>query len=777
MITRLLLGALTVHGCTQKDHTKPATAVAPIVDDGPVPTIDGDHSLIRNRSFADGAMSPWRASVGNGASGKAEVDDGALCMSLSQAGAAAWDAQLRHRAIVLVDGHDYVLEFVAWSDRATKARPRIGRAGPPYEEYWANELALGPKKQRFRGHFRKRGGDDDGAELTFQLGGPLAGKGALRVCIDDVSLSDPKMEPPPPPAWLAAPKVRVNQLGYFPLRAKHAVWKTSSSAPARWQLRDRDDKVVAEGDTTPIGEDRASGDYLHGVDFTQYEGNGRGYHLTIGDDRSDAFAISEDIYAKLRKDALAYFYHNRSGIAIELPFAGDAKWTRGVGHPGDAKVECLPELKCKGTFDASGGWYDAGDHGKYPVPAGITLWTLMNAYEWATHRGDATAGFGDGTLVIPESKNGMPDLLDEARWELELLLRMQKSRGRWAGMVFHKLHEKAWSPIPHGPHEDGPPRFLHRPSTAATLDLAAVAAQAARVYRKSDPAFAEQCLAAAERAWAAAEANPALFAPGDDSTGGGAYPDTDVSDERYWAAVELFVTTGKAPYRKALTDSRHFLKMPGPGADQGGAAAPMQWQEVQALGTITLALVPNALGEAEVARARERVVATGRAIVAVIAEQGYRVPLRPDGGGGIPWGSNSIVLNNVLTVALAYELGGDESFRTAAIDGMDYLLGRNPMGLSYVTGEGTRTTMNPHHRFWAHQKDERYPSPPPGAVAGGPNPGVQDPVAKAAGLAGGPPFKAYLDDIESWSTNEVAINWNAPLAWAAAWLDVRGRAK
>ena len=146
------------------------------------------------------------------------------------------------------------------------------------------------------------------------------------------------------------------------------------------------------------------------------------------------------------------------------------------------------------------------------------------------------------------------------------------------------------------------------------------------------------------------------------------------------------------------------------------------------------------------------------------------MPLAPDGGSGSV-GSNSAVLTHVL-LGIAHELDGDEALRSAAIDGMDYLLGRNPMGMSYVSGHGTRSLTNPHHRFWARQKDERYPPPPPGAVAGGPNTGVNDPTAKAAGLAGGPALKSYIDHIESWSTNEVAINWNAPLVWAAAWLDV-----
>ncbi len=95
----------------------------------------------------------------------------------------------------------------------------------------------------------------------------------------------------------------------------------------------------------------------------------------------------------------------------------------------------------------------------------------------------------------------------------------------------------------------------------------------------------------------------------------------------------------------------------------------------------------------------------------------------------------------------------------------------NPLGQSYVTGYGSRPTQHPHHRFWAQQLDKSYPPPPPGAVAGGPNSSVQDSYARGFGLVGCVPQTCYVDHIESYSTNEITINWNAPLAWVAAFLD------
>jgi endoglucanase len=102
---------------------------------------------------------------------------------------------------------------------------------------------------------------------------------------------------------------------------------------------------------------------------------------------------------------------------------------------------------------------------------------------------------------------------------------------------------------------------------------------------------------------------------------------------------------------------------------------------------------------------------------------------------------------------------------------MGYILGENPNDQSYVTGYGSRPLANPHHRFWAHQANQAFPTAPPGVLSGGPNSGLQDPYVQAYGLRGCAPMKCFVDNIEAWSANEEAINWNAPLAWVAAFLD------
>jgi endoglucanase len=153
-----------------------------------------------------------------------------------------------------------------------------------------------------------------------------------------------------------------------------------------------------------------------------------------------------------------------------------------------------------------------------------------------------------------------------------------------------------------------------------------------------------------------------------------------------------------------------------------------------------------------------------------IDKTAYRVPFE-SAGGRYPWGSNSFIVNNGVIFGLAYDFTKKEAFLKAAVDSLDYLLGRNPMAKSYITGYGARPLQNPHHRFWAHQESSQFPPPPPGILSGGPNSGIEDPYAQAAGLGGCAPQKCFVDHIQSWSTNEIAINWNAPLVWLAGFVD------
>jgi endoglucanase len=376
------------------------------------------------------------------------------------------------------------------------------------------------------------------------------------------------------------------------------------------------------------------------------------------------------------------------------------------------------------------------------------------------------AAFADGTLGLPESGNGVPDVLDEARWELEFLLSMQVPAGKpLAGMAHHKVHDDNWTGLPLLPNLDPQPRHLHKPSTAATLNLAAAAAQCARLFAPYDAAFAQRCLTAARTAWDAAKANPAIYATVADGTGGGAYDDDFVDDEFYWAAAELYLTTGERKYADAIHAS------PLHNADVFRPEG-FDWKWTGALGRLELATIPNGLPERAAIRAS--VVAGAQKYLDTLTAHPYGLPYDPP-SGLFDWGSNNLVLNNMVVIATAYDISGDEKYRDGVLEGFNYVLGRNALNQSYVTGYGENASHNQHSRWYSHQLNAALPNPPVGSLSGGPNSSIQDPIAQSL-LQGCAPQFCYIDDIESWSTNELTINWNSPLSWISAFVADQGDA-
>lgn len=734
---------------------------------------DAAHNLLKNRDFESGSMLPWLTSFSPPAEGEGLVKKGALCVNVKQGGHNRWDAQVRHREMVIQKGHDYIVSFKAWSSRPTKVAGKVGMSGPPYLDYWAKQLELSETPKEFAYKFKMTHPDDPTAELALHFGGHMiSGTEPVELCFDDFILSDPEFAPPPPTPRLALPPIRVNQVGYIPSFPKFAVLISEQKEPLSFELLDAQGKSAFQGKTAPRGVDADSGDSVHAIDFSSFTGTGKGFRLRVGKDESDKFDIDARIYAKVKYDAFKYFYLNRSGVELKMPYAGDAKWTRPAGHPKDV-APCSAAASCDYTLDVSHGWYDAGDYGKYVVNGGVSVWTLMNWYERTTALSGDSKSFGDRKDLIPESGNKIPDVLDEAKWEMDFLLAMQVPPGKpLAGMVHHKMHDVDWTALGIGPHESQMKRELRPVSTAATLNLAAAAAQAARLFKAFDPAFSERCLKAAETAYAAAQAEPKRFASATDSKGGGPYDDDHLSDEFYWAAAELWLTTGKANYRSDVEKSPLDASIEGGGV---GGASILGWQRVDALGKISMALAAPKSHAKERDGYRAQLEKVADQYVELTRKSGYHLPFAADKSGQYPWGSNSNVANNAMVLALAFDFTKAPQYKDAVTLSLDYLFGRNPMAQSYVTGYGTRPLMNPHHRFWAHQASAKYPPPPPGVLSGGPNSGLQDPYVKAAGLTGCKPAKCFVDHSEAWSANEVTINWNAPLMWDLAWTDEQAK--
>ncbi|HYN93333.1 MAG TPA: glycoside hydrolase family 9 protein [Pilimelia sp.] len=715
---------------------------------------------VQNGDFADGTNG-W-FSYGTTSTG---VTDGRLCAAVPAGLANPWDAGIGQNGVPLVAGSTYTFSFDASATPGASVRANVQLGAAPFTSFLSRDVALTATAQHLEFTFTAAV-DTGAAQIAFQVGGSAA---AYTLCLDNVSLIGGEEEPPYTPD--TGPRVRVNQVGYLPAGPKNATVVTGATEALDWQLRNADGETVAEGTSTPRGVDAASGQNVHSIDFTSFTTAGTGYTLVADGQTSHPFDISGTLYRQLRSDALQFFYIQRSGIEIDGDLVGE-QYARPAGHldvapnQGDTNVPCRANA-CDYRLDVRGGWYDAGDHGKYVVNGGIAVQQLMSTFERTKTAVTAAHGaaLADSTLRVPERGNQVPDILDEARWELEFLLRMQVPAGRpFAGMAHHKMHDANWTGIPMQPEDDPQPRELHPVSTAATLNLAATAAQCARLFAPYDAAFATRCGTAARTAYAAAKANPARIAQ-DLGGGGGGYGDGDVSDEFYWAAAELYLSTAEQEYLSDLTASRHHT-------GEVFSATGFGWGSTAALGRLDLATVPSLLPAAERQRIRQSVVTAADSYLATLTAQAYGLPL-PGNAGSYFWGGNSNILNNVVVLATAFDLTGERRYRDGAVQGVDYIFGRNALNQSYVTGWGEKAAMNQHSRIFAHQADASTPHPPAGSIAGGPNAGDKDPYA-ADLLEGCQPMFCYVDHIDSYSTNEVAINWNSALAWVASFLDDQG---
>lgn len=564
------------------------------------------------------------------------------------------------------------------------------------------------------------------------------------------------------------PRVRVNQLGYLPDTPKCAIWVADETGPVPFAVQAGDGHAMLRGWSEPWSPrpEPTSGQSVHRVDFTALITVGSDYRVVLGGQESHPFRIAADLYDELSRDALRLSYLLRSGCAVQERRApGYGRPAGHAGRPpnrGDTAVPCwtgpeavrlYPGWQQTGVFNVSGGWYDAGDYGKYVVSGSLALWQLLNLLRMLRRH--------------PHTRSrqtiGEADLVQECRWQLDWLLRMQVPPGhRLAGMAFHRVHGTEWSPMPGSAHEDPTVRVLHRPSTAATLHLAAVTAQGARLLRDDDAAYAHRLLAAARTAHRAAHAHPNLIAPDDEGRyGGGPYGDTTLTDDFYWANVELWLATGEDRYRDALTDSPEHTDevFDLAGFDFDRVAAPARLD----LATATLRLPDHEWVVGSVRDAAERLLDLQR-------RQPWGQPYAPPTGWD--WGSNGRILNNLVVLATAHELTGDARFHHAAAVGIDYLLGRNALGQSYITGYGTDTTKHLRTRQFGHDLDPALPPAPPGTLAGGANSRPTPGFPSDLRLDGLPAQQCYLDEPTSETTNDMCIRWNAPLAYITTHLSL-----
>lgn len=756
--------------------------------------------------FDAGAGLPWHICESAPGEMDFEIDNGVYQITIVNPGGASrggedrWDCQFRHRGLKIVAGHQYKVSYEITASNAGKYYTKIGSLDGK-TEVWHN-MCTGQQDFDSNWELIQIGANEtkrvdltftptqgmDVAEWAFHLGGDgqytpggCFPEGTI-ITFDNMSLIDLTSDENDyiqPEKWQRA-DILTNQVGYFKDSVKKATLLSDETGSLDFDVVDESGDVVYSGKSEFFGHDEDSDDTVHILDFSDLHDEGKFHIVAENGAESREFSIGgTDIYSGLLYDSLNYFYQNRSGIAIEssLITSGDTSaLARAAGHPKDmAEIEHTWGYSGSGgTIDVTGGWYDAGDHGKYVVNGGLSLWMLQNQYETAVKYGFEDK-YADGTMNLPENENGFPDLLDEARWEMDWMFSMIVDSGDYKDMVYHKAHDEKWTALGIAPADDTMKRIVKPPTTAATLNFAACAAQASRLWKDIDKDFSKKCLEAAEKCYKAAKKHPDMFAPLDESVGGGAYGDTEVDDEFYWAAMELFITTGNEDYYDDTVDYKYFLDIPTTlgGGESVDTVGSFDWGNTAALGTLSAALNTDEFDKGDAEIIKDNIASAADKYIDMENGQGYGLPYAQssisynDSDKGYLWGSNSFVTDNSVIMAYAYLLTDDTQYLDGVIGGIDYILGRNAMDYSYVTGYGTHAIEYPHHRFWAYQVDDAFPKAPCGVMCGGPNSGMQDPWVQGSGWKKGkiPPQKCYLDHIEAWCVNECTINWNASLAW------------
>jgi endoglucanase len=491
--------------------------------------------------------------------------------------------------------------------------------------------------------------------------------------------------------------------------------------------------------------DEASGDTVRIVDFSNLVSPGR--YFLIADGEKVSIEIKARPYHDLNNALVKALYYQRCGCSLQPRYAGE--FQHRACHLGRATL-----VKADGTLDenvsieCSGGWHDAGDYGRYVQPAAVAVSHILYAWE-------RFPNVFNEELAIPESGNGVPDILNECRYELEWLLKMQRADGG----VYHKVTTRYFAPFVM-PEDDREELLLFDVSHCATACFAAVSAQAYRVYRKYNPLLAERLLQAAKKAWSYLEEHP-NFVPfrNPPNVNSGEYSDPNCEDDLFWAACELYAATNEAPYLSGIKKRVDKVDI-----------AQFGWRETAGFGALCcLFIVKDTLEPLFLSSLRDRFLKCANEIVELAQKSGYGTALAAN---NYIWGSILPILNNAIVMICAKLLTHLDKYQNAAQTQLDYLLGLNATGYSFVTGFGDKAFRFPHHRpSYADGID----APIPGLVSGGPNKVHPDDAAQMTIPPDTPPAKFWIDHTPTASSNEIAIYWNSPAVFVAGYFDSLAR--
>ncbi len=455
--------------------------------------------------------------------------------------------------------------------------------------------------------------------------------------------------------------IAVNQIGYYPDGAKLAVLDGGTSVTKFYVVNAKTQEVVFGANAQRIG----GGIY---ADFSAVTETGKFYLITSHGSKSPVFTISNDVYRELTDALVKFFYYQRCGTAVEN--AGE------ISHPACHTWESMlydPNGKFVKMVDAVGGWHDAGDYGRFFYPQAIAVYQLLLAYDVAP------ALFGDDS-GIPESGNGVADILDEARWELDWIHKVQGDDG---GFYLSASSRDFIST--RMPEEDHYETVSHPATTESTAKGIAVMAFAYEIFKDIDPEYAEKCLKSAEFGWEYMDAHP----NGQMKYVNGipAYTDEGKGcdrDDIYWAAAQMFKATNEKKYLDL------FKKM----YAELGAQHELGWGGAGGNGTVAFLDTESDLIDDTF---RSRVKSEYLRKVESTALKNAKENVYHTADVTWWWGSNMMMANAGFKLYTAGKYCDRPDLYIAGGQQIDYLLGTNTHDISFVTGYGSNVVIYPHH--------------------------------------------------------------------------------
>lgn len=692
------------------------------------------YNMIENGDFANGTTK-WNTYFNGGNAVIVVDEEGRLKVQITTLGTKEHSVQVFYDGFALETGCVYELSFDASASVEREVEYRIQINGGDYHAYTGEGLTLTPDTQHYDFTFTMEEGSDPAPRLCFNMG--LYGStdeniGAHDIffdnfelyCIDETNRALPQ-------AAIDTPDIQVNQLGYRPDDRKIAVFRGEDIDGSFQVVDSKSGESVFEG-TLPAGQKNNNTRETESAgDFSELKTPGT--YKVIGEKCGESyeFTIGDDVYDEAFDAAVRMLYLQRCGVELSEEYAKD--FAHPVCHSGGAVVH---ESANSSTIDVSGGWHDAGDYGRYVVSGAKAVADVMLAYESHPEAFSDNAG-------IPESGNGTPDILDEARYQLEWLLKMQDTE---TGGVYHKV-TCANFPETVMPEEETEQLILSPVSNCATGDFAAVMAMAARVYKDVDSDFADTCMAASLKAVVYLENNDngdGFVNPEEIVTG--EYPDTKDTDEKYWAYAELFKTTGEAKFEELITEIPYA-------SVQGG----LGWEKVGFYGGY--AYLTSEYTNKEYAKTVvDKLEYAVNGILESTGKDTYQCSLSET----YPWGSNMSIANNGMLLLMMDEINGNSQYTDLAKAQLDYLFGNNANSYCFLTGFGSLSPEHTHHR-----PSQVLDKSMPGMLVGGADSALEDPYAKAT-MTKTAPAKCYVDNAQSFSCNEVTVYWNSPLIYLMA---------